>query len=96
LRLYIYSFALHGHMHRAESASNTRPLDYFPTGLYGSVDARYIIQAVDAASDILRIAIGRFVGSQLTNLPLRFFLFFTHAGVFLLKVLIVVCPSLSS
>jgi hypothetical protein len=49
LRLYIYSFSLQGHMQRAESCNDgRRPLDYFPTGLMGSVDARFIIEAMNA------------------------------------------------
>ncbi|KAK6386190.1 hypothetical protein LTS17_001765 [Exophiala oligosperma] len=92
LRLYIYSFSLQGHMQRAESCNDgRRPLDYFPTGLMGSVDARFIIEAMNAAADILRLAIGRFQPTgALACLPLRFFLFFSHAGVFLLKTAVIV------
>lgn len=92
LRLYIYSFSLHGHMVKAESCSEgRRPIDYFPTGLMGSVDARFIIEAMNAGADILRLAISRFQApGALACLPLRFFLFFTHAGVFLLKLVTVV------
>jgi len=61
LRLYIYSFSLQAHMQRAESCNDgRRPLVYFPTGLMGSVDARFIIEAMNAAADVLRLAIGRF------------------------------------
>ncbi|ETN44779.1 uncharacterized protein HMPREF1541_09654 [Cyphellophora europaea CBS 101466] len=57
----------------------------------GSVDARFIIEAMNAGADVLRLAIGRFQASgALAHLPLRFFLFFTHAGVFLLKAVVVV------
>ena len=50
LRLYIYSFSLQAHMQRAESCNDgRRPLVYFPTGLMGSVDARFIIEAMNAA-----------------------------------------------
>lgn len=92
LRLYIYSFSLQGHMIRAEHCNDgRRPLDYFPTGLMGSVDARFIIEAMNAAADVLRLAMGRFQPSgALGYLPLRFFLFFSHAGVFLLKAAVIV------
>lgn len=36
-------------MHRADSCNDgRRPIDYFPTGLMGSVDARFIIEAMNA------------------------------------------------
>ncbi|OQV04997.1 Fungal specific transcription factor domain-containing protein [Cladophialophora immunda] len=67
------------------------PLEYFPTGLMGSVDARFIIEAMNAGADVLRLAVGRFQPSgALAYLPLRFFLFFSHAGVFLLKAAMIV------
>lgn len=93
LRLYIYSFSLQGHMQRAEALNNGQRLaDYFPTGLMGSVDARFIIEAINSAADILRLAIDRlYTSGALRYLPLRFFLILTHAGVFLLKA-VSVCP----
>ncbi|KIW77638.1 hypothetical protein Z517_07470 [Fonsecaea pedrosoi CBS 271.37] len=92
LRLYIYSFSLQAHMQRADSCNDgRRPPDYFPTGLMGSVDARFIVEAMNAGADVLRLAIGRFQPSgALAYLPLRFFHFFTHAGVFLLKAAVIV------
>ncbi|KAJ9610625.1 hypothetical protein H2200_005402 [Cladophialophora chaetospira] len=51
-------------------------IDEFTEGLMGSVDARFIIEAMNAGG--------------LAYLPLRFFLFFTHAGVFLLKAAVIV------
>ncbi|KAI1616029.1 hypothetical protein EDD36DRAFT_483846 [Exophiala viscosa] len=92
LRLYIYSFSLQGHMQRVSSCSDgSRPMEYFPTGLMGCVDARFIIEAINAAADILRLAIGRLQPSgALSYLPLRYFLYFCHAGVFLLKSAMIV------
>lgn len=50
LRLYIYSFSLQAHMQRVQSTHDgSRPLDYFPGGLMGCVDARFIVEAINAA-----------------------------------------------
>ncbi|KAL3463136.1 hypothetical protein BJX64DRAFT_257665 [Aspergillus heterothallicus] len=92
LRLYIYSFSLQAYMQRASGGRDVNPsLNYFPAGLMGSSDARFIIEAINAAADILRLAIGRLQPSKaLSYIPLRFFLFFSHAGVFLLKAAVIV------
>lgn len=37
-------------MHRVSSGNEgNRPLDYFPMGLMGSTDARFIVEAINAA-----------------------------------------------
>jgi hypothetical protein len=61
LRLYIYSFSLQGHMQRADSCNGgQRPSDYFPSGLMGSVDARFIIEAMNAAVRAILEALSMF------------------------------------
>ncbi|KAL1412259.1 hypothetical protein Q8F55_000002 [Vanrija albida] len=92
LRLYIYAFSLQAYMQRVRAqAGNARPINYFPTGMMGCSDARFIVEAVDAAADVLRLAIGRLHPSgAFSSLPLRYFLFFNHAGVFLLKASVIV------
>jgi hypothetical protein len=50
LRLYIYSFSLQAYMQRVSSGNDgNRPLNYFPMGLMGSSDARFIVEAINAA-----------------------------------------------
>lgn len=50
LRLYIYSFSLQAYMQRVVSANDgNRPSNYFPTGLMGTSDGRFIVEAINAA-----------------------------------------------
>ncbi|KAK5061941.1 hypothetical protein LTR44_003316 [Exophiala sp. CCFEE 6388] len=75
----------------AKAEQYYKHIDEFGESLMGCVDARFIIEAINAAADILRLAIGRLQPSKaLSYLPLRYFLYFCHAGVFLLKAAIIV------
>lgn len=56
----------------------------------GSPDAKFILEAIDAAADLLRICVDRLhPQGVLQYLPWRFFLFFAYAGVFLLKAVFI-------
>lgn len=62
----------------------------FPAGLTASPDAKFILEAIDAAADLLRLVTDRLhPGGALPFLPWRFFMMFSYAGVFLLKAVYV-------
>jgi hypothetical protein len=85
LRLYIYGFAFQAHVQRATPSDGIASV--FPRGPTASPDAKFIFESIDAASEILKICIEQLHESDaLRYLPARFFLFFSYAGVFLLKV----------
>ncbi|KAF8896935.1 hypothetical protein CPB85DRAFT_1328559 [Mucidula mucida] len=92
LRLYISSFAFQAHIQRAMpafSSSNTNPAR-FTWDILGGPDAKFILEGIDAATELLKICVNRLhpnVG--LSFLPWRFFLFFSYAAVFLLKALFI-------
>jgi hypothetical protein len=95
LRLYIYAFAFQAHVQRAtdanEDAANPVPSStMFPRGPMGSPDAKFILEAIDAAADLLRICTDRLhPQGVLQFLPWRYFLYFAYAGVFLLKAVFI-------
>lgn len=53
VRLYIYAFSFQAHMQRVQTRNASLgvkgPINYFPSGLMGCSDARYILEAIDAA-----------------------------------------------
>lgn len=52
LRLYIYAFAFQAHIQRAtmnDGSDDGRPTVLFPAGLVASPDAKFILEAIDAA-----------------------------------------------
>lgn len=56
----------------------------------GSPDAKFILEAIDAAADLLRICTDRLhPQGVLQFLPWRYFLYFAYAGVFLLKAVFI-------
>ena len=86
LRLYIYAFAFQAHIQRASEDANNLEADaaiipasaMFPQGLMGSPDAKFILEAIDAAADLLRICTERLHPRGILNfLPWRYFLYFT-------------------
>ncbi|KAL8286374.1 hypothetical protein RQP46_004391 [Phenoliferia psychrophenolica] len=96
MRLYIFSFAFQAHVQRATmnegSDDGNRPFgnQLFPAGLVASPDAKFILEAIDAAADLLRLVTDRLhPGGALPFLPWRFFMMFSYAGVFLLKAVYV-------
>ncbi|KAI5481636.1 hypothetical protein MNV49_002862 [Pseudohyphozyma bogoriensis] len=100
LRLYIYAFAFQAHVQRAtwdagkedEGDAEHSPSKsvLFPSGLVASPDAKFILEAIDAAADLLRLVTDRLhPGGALPFLPSRFFMMFSYAGVFLLKAVYV-------
>ncbi|KLO12871.1 hypothetical protein SCHPADRAFT_928922 [Schizopora paradoxa] len=94
LRLYIYAFAFQAHVQRSVSTSEdgkkVAETVIFPRGPMGSPDARFILEAIDAATDLLKICVDKLHPSNtLSYLPWRFFLYFSYAGVFLLKAVFV-------
>ncbi|KAM0754657.1 hypothetical protein T439DRAFT_118591 [Meredithblackwellia eburnea MCA 4105] len=101
LRLYIYAFAFQAHIQRVtmsdlsddENGSGTGRRvgnSMFPSGLVASPDAKFILEAIDAAADLLRLVTDRLhPGGALPFLPWRFFMMFSYAGVFLLKAVYV-------
>lgn len=65
----------------------------------GSPDAKFILEAIDAAADLLRICTDRLhPQGVLQFLPWRYFLYFAYAGVFLLKAVFIkaVAPLVSA
>ncbi|KAI5118828.1 hypothetical protein M0805_009406 [Coniferiporia weirii] len=93
-RLYIYAFAFQAHVQRCTSTSEDgkKIADnvIFPRGPMGSPDARFILEAIDAATELLHICVERLHPSgAMSYLPWRFFLYFQYAGVFLLKAVFV-------
>lgn len=95
LRLYIYAFAFQAHVQRATDASEETDIavpssTMFPRGPMGSPDAKFILEAIDAAADLLRICTDRLhPQGVLQFLPWRYFLYFAYAGVFLLKAVFI-------
>ncbi|KAL5480780.1 hypothetical protein ACEPAI_9720 [Sanghuangporus weigelae] len=93
-RLYIYAFAFQAHVQRntttTEDGKKVADNVIFPRGPMGSPDARFILEAIDAATELLHICVERLHPSgAMTYLPWRFFLYFQYAGVFLLKAVFV-------
>lgn len=95
LRLYIYAFAFQAHVQRSgdaaeETAVAAPSAAMFPKGPMGSPDAKFILEAIDAAADLLRICTDRLhPQGVLQFLPWRYFLYFAYAGVFLLKAVFI-------
>ncbi|KIY72965.1 hypothetical protein CYLTODRAFT_417473 [Cylindrobasidium torrendii FP15055 ss-10] len=89
LRLYVSSFAFQAHVQR--SMSNYSPENgYFAWDLISSPDAKFVLEGADAATEILKICTNRIHSTVgLSWLPWRFFLFFSHAAVYLLKALFI-------
>ncbi|KAI5478716.1 DUF250 domain contaning protein [Pseudohyphozyma bogoriensis] len=86
VRLYINGFAFQAHIQRATTHDAEEPEEYFPEGVMVCPDGQYILEAIDAAADLLRLVTDRLhPGGALPYLPRRFFLFFAYAGVFLLR-----------
>lgn len=105
LRLYIYAFAFQAHVQRATTQiteSGGQPdaaTVMFPRGPMGSPDAKFILEAIDAAADLLRIVVEKLhPQGVLQFLPWRYFLYFAYAGVFLLKAVFInaVAPLVST
>ncbi|KAG8923873.1 hypothetical protein FRC02_010838 [Tulasnella sp. 418] len=62
----------------------------FPRGPMGSPDGRFIQEGIEAAIELLKLCTDRlYPGGALPYLPWRFFLYFSYAGVFLLKALFI-------
>jgi len=81
--LYVYGFGFQAHVQRATTDVNGEPLaaipvnNMFPRGTMGSPDAKFILEAIDAAADLLRICTDRLhPQGVLQFLPWRFFLYF--------------------
>ncbi|KAH8830085.1 hypothetical protein DL96DRAFT_915862 [Flagelloscypha sp. PMI_526] len=99
LRLYISSFAFQAHVQRAmpggvvgEGTTQKKSFDnvIFPRGVTGSPDAKFIMEGINAAIELVKIGTERLhPRGGLTLLPWRFFLFFSYAAVFLLKALFI-------
>ena len=61
----------------------------FPHGVHGTRDAKFILAAMDAASELLKICVDDiFPSGALAALPSRFYGYFIYAAVFLLKVVL--------
>jgi hypothetical protein len=98
-KLYAYSFAFQAHVQRATSKSKVRLHDagtgetlaklIFPRGLTGCPDAKFILEAIDSASELLNICINDlFPQGSLASLPSRFYGYFSYAAVFLMKAVL--------
>ena len=80
-RLYIYAFAFQAHLQRsvstAQDGKKVAETEIFPRGPMGSPDSRFILEAIDAATELLHMCIERLHPSgAMTYLPWRFFLYF--------------------
>ncbi|KDQ49197.1 hypothetical protein JAAARDRAFT_43035 [Jaapia argillacea MUCL 33604] len=100
LRLYISSFAFQAHVQRAaptalqamKDEGDKKPFDdlIFPRGVTGSPDAKFILEGINAATELVKICTDRLhPGGALPYLPYRFYLFFSYAAVFLLKAVFI-------
>ncbi|KAN0104165.1 hypothetical protein V8E51_009910 [Hyaloscypha variabilis] len=98
-KLYAYSFAFQAHVQRATTKSKVRLHDVgtgetlakliFPRGLTGYPDAKFILEAIDSASELLKICVNDlFPQGALAFLPSRFYGYFSYAAVFLMKVVL--------
>ena len=98
-KLYAYSFAFQAHIQRATPKANlqlhavdtggTLAKLIFPRGLTGCPDAKFILEAIDSASELLKICTNDlFPQGSLTSLPSRFYGYFSYAAVFLMKVVL--------
>jgi hypothetical protein len=105
-KLYAYSFAFQAHVGRATANSKMLSKDVntgrtlvkliFPRGLGESPDVKYILEAIDSASELLKICVEvLFPQGVLGFLPSRFYGYFSYAAVFLMKVILTeaVAPS---
>ncbi|PAV15145.1 specific RNA polymerase II transcription factor [Pyrrhoderma noxium] len=93
-RLYIYVFAFQSHVQRNTSTSHDgkKVADnaIFPRGPMASPDSRFILEAIDAATQLLSMCVEQLQPSgAMSYLPWRFFLYIQYAGVFLLKAVFV-------
>ena len=62
---------------------------FFPRGLAESPDVKYILEAIDSATELLKIcAQDLFPQGALGFLPTRFYGYFSYAAVFLMKVVL--------
>lgn len=80
-RLYIYAFAFQAHIQRsvstAQDGKKVPETEIFPRGPMGSPDSRFILEAIDAATELLHMCIERLHPSgSMAYLPWRFFLYF--------------------
>ncbi|TAQ84213.1 hypothetical protein B7494_g7469 [Chlorociboria aeruginascens] len=98
-KLYAYSFAFQAHVQRATANSQMLSQDadtgktlvklIFPRGLAESPDVKYILEAIDSASALLKICVeDLFPQGALGFLPSRFYGYFSYAAVFLMKVVL--------
>jgi hypothetical protein len=98
-KLYAYSFAFQAHVQRAtmrqrERLGNVKSEEslsqlIFPRGLTGCPDAKFILEATNSASRLLKICVrDLFTGGALAFLPSRFYGYFSYAAVFLIKVVL--------
>lgn len=98
-KLYAYSFAFQAHVGRATANSKMLSTDVntgrtlvkliFPRGLGESPDVKYILEAIDSASELLKICLeDLFPQGALGFLPSRFYGYFSYAAVFLMKVIL--------
>ncbi|RFU27556.1 hypothetical protein B7463_g8774, partial [Scytalidium lignicola] len=98
-KLYAYSFAFQAHVQRAIDKSKTRPREVdpgkpldkliFPRGLTGCADAKFILEAIYSASELLKLCVyDLFPQGALAFLPSRFYSYFSYAAVFLMKVVL--------
>jgi hypothetical protein len=98
-KLYAYSFSFQAHVSRTTANSKMLSQDVntgrtlvkliFPRGLAESPDVKYILEAIDSASALLKICVeDLFLQGALGFLPSRFYGYFSYAAVFLMKVIL--------
>ncbi|KAK9472025.1 uncharacterized protein V1510DRAFT_435862 [Dipodascopsis tothii] len=97
-KLYAYGFAFQSHLRRMTKTykdtltvpAHERPSlanVVFPRGLIGSPDAKFIIEAKVAATEILRLCIDKLhPGGALAYMPARYYGYISYAVVFLIKI----------
>lgn len=83
VRLYVYAFAFQASVQRGVQQNNGSSVEAVRTGIFkrgtmSSPDARFLMESVEAACDMLRICTDRLHPSNvLQYLPWRFFLYFS-------------------
>lgn len=83
VRLYVYAFAFQASVQRGVQQNNGSSVEAVRTGIFkrgtmSSPDARFLMESVEAACDMLRICTERLHPSNvLQYLPWRFFLYFS-------------------
>ncbi|CCH42840.1 Transcriptional activator ARO80 [Wickerhamomyces ciferrii] len=90
-KLYAYGFAFEAHMKRAtENSSNgTKNVKkIFPKTMVASPDAKFIIEAKNAAVEILKSCSNNLRSyGAMAYLPARYYGYFGHSAVFLIKII---------